>query len=192
MKLNNCEKGRSMVEMMGYMAVAMSVIVAIGKIVTNAFNEHKYGQAYIQLGDLAASISRAGAMEKDYSEVFKTPDDKMKLIPSSFRIAGNKVFHVFGGEVDVGVDSDDAGKFTVTFSGLRKKQCIELAVKDWRRNKNVDLYALGVNGNYYYWPVYSTESNTLPMSRAKLAGTSEKDTGACSRDTGNTIVWIFN
>lgn len=192
MKRNNCENGRSMVEMMGYMAVVMSVIVAVGKIVTNAFNEHKYSQASIQLGELAVSVAKAGAIEKDYSSVISSVNDKKKLVPTSFRVAGNKIFHVFGGEVDLSVDSSEPDKFSVTYKGLRRKQCIELAMKDWRRNKNVDLYALGVNGEYFYWPVYKKDSNSLPMTRAKLTGTSENDKGACSKDTGNTITWIFN
>lgn len=205
------EIGRSMVEMMGYMAVAMSVIIAIGKIVTSVFNEHKYSQASIQLGDLATAISKAGAMEKDYSEV-----NFSQYIPESYRVVGTKIFHVFGGEVQVGIlSNNDKDKFSVTFYGLKRRQCIELGMKDWRHNQNVDLYAEGVNGTFLYWPVYSAdeEGNTysgtsdaenggininqddvrsLPMKRVVLAGTDENDNGLCSRELGNVVTWIFN
>lgn len=190
MRFGTCEKGRSMVEMMGYMAVVMTVIVAVGKMVTNVFNEHKYSQASLQLGDLAGAISKAGAMEKDYSAV-----DFSKYIPNSFRVAGNKIFHVFGGEVVVAVASGDTGKFAVTFKGLRKKQCIELGMKEWRQNQNVDLYSIGVNNTFLYWPVYKSSlqpEESLPMTRIKLAGKGENDEGLCNLATGNTITWVFN
>lgn len=205
------EIGRSMVEMMGYMAVAMSVIIAIGKIVTSVFNEHKYSQATIQLGDLATAISKAGAMEKDYSEVSFN-----QYIPESYRVVGEKIFHVFGGEVSVGVLSDrDKDKFSITFYGLKRRQCIELGMKDWRHNQSVDLYAEGINGTFLYWPVYSADEDghtysgatdaenggfntnenderSLPMKRAVIAGTDENDNGLCDRELGNVVTWVFN
>lgn len=186
------EKGRSMVEMMGYMAVVMTVIVAIGKMVTNIFDEYKVSQASLQLSDLAAAISKAGAMEKDYKEVVDDVNGSHKYVPQSYRIAGNKIFNILGGEVTVD-KHDDGGKFSVIFSGLRRKQCIELAMKDWRRNQNVDLYALGVNGEFSFWPVYKSDAaGVLPMTRIRLTGKGENDLGLCNLATGNTVTWIFN
>lgn len=190
MKSGICEKGRSMVEMMGYMAVVMTVVVAVGKMVTNVFNEHKYSQASLQLGDLAGAISKAGAMEKDYSEV-----NFSKFIPTSFRVAGNKIFHVFGGEVDINAVNGEPDKFSITFKGLRRRQCIELGMKEWRQNQNVDLYSIGVNNTFLYWPVYKSSlepETSLPMTRIKLAGKGENEEGLCNLATGNTITWIFN
>jgi len=190
MMLRTNENGRSMVEMMGYMAVVMTVIVAIGKIVTNVFNEHKYSQASIQLSDLATAISKAGAMEKDYSQV-----NMAKYIPSTYKVAGGKIFHAFGGEVSVGAVSGDADKFSITFKNLKRKQCIELGMKDWHHNRNVDLYSIGVNNTYSYWPVYKNESGTndsLPMTRIILAGKEADEKGLCNLDVNNTITWIFN
>lgn len=191
LKRKICEKGRSMVEMMGYMAVVMTVIVAIGKIVTNAFDEHKFSQASLQLGDLAAAVSKAGAVEKDYSSV-----DFSKVIPSTYRVVGSKIFHVFGGEVTLGTVSGDKSKFSIAFKGLRRKQCIEMAMKDWRRNQNVDLYSVCVNGACLYWPVYGydggTPKGTLPIKRAMVTGTSENDKGLCSLEINNVVTWVFN
>lgn len=190
MMLRTNENGRSMVEMMGYMAVMMTVIVAIGKIVTNVFNEHKYSQASIQLSDLATAISKAGAMEKDYSQV-----NMANYIPSTYKVAGDKIFHAFGGEVSVGSVSGDPDKFSITFRNLKRKQCIELAMKDWRHNRNVDLYSIGVNNTYLYWPVYKSGvglNDSLPMTRIMLTGKTANEKGLCNLDVNNTVTWIFN
>ena len=68
-------------------------------------------------------------------------------------------------------------------------------------NKNIDLYAIIINSNnYWYWPAYTTftevegvvADNTLPVTRAAVAGTDINDKGQCDRDTNNVIMWIFN
>ena len=105
MKHNYSERGRSMVEMMGYLAVMMAVVIAIGRIVTNAFDTHRYSTATLQLTELATSIVKAGAIDVDYREILQdingegnenglngaNGENKMNLIPSSFRRAGNKI-----------------------------------------------------------------------------------------------------
>lgn len=192
MRYRTFESGRSMVEMMGYMAVAMTLIVAVGRIVSNAFEEHRYSVASVQLGDLAAAISAAGAMETDYSAVV---NNVKSYVPTSFRVAGNNIYHTFGGKVIVSVPGTDKDKFAIEYKGLRRKQCIELGMKSWERNRNVDLYGIIVNGSGYYWPVYKSgvsDTYKLPMTRARLTGTSDGDNGACDKASDNEITWIFN
>lgn len=191
------QKGRSMVEMMGYMAVVLTVVAAIGNLVSHAYDEFKYSKASMQVSDLAAAIVRSSAVDTDYSSVtgmVGSVNDKGKqIIPKSFRVVGNKIYHAFGGEVNVGVMSGDATKFFIRFTKLKRKQCIELAMKEWQNNQSVDLYQIAVNSHYWYWSVYSDVSSsdgTLPIKRSAVAGTGSGN-GQCS-DNNNTIMWVFN
>ena len=223
------EKGRSMVEMMGYMAVAISLVASVGHLVAKAFDEYKYSKAYIQLSDLVGSIVRASAIDADYQEVVKMVNGEsieasknkegQKLIPGSYRRIGNTLYHAFGGKVTISLPPVDGGinlgeaineaedetahsdKFAVTFEGLTRKQCIEMALKDWNNNKNIDLYAIIINSaHYWYWPAYTvfTEvegvvvDNTLPVTRVAVTGTGDDDEGQCDREINNSIMWIFN
>ena len=214
-RFNNSERGRSMVEMMGYLAIMMSIIVAIGKIVSNAFDTHKYSTASLQLAELVSSIVKAGAIDVDYGEIItdiKGGENKLNLIPSSYRRAGNKVFHVFGGEVKVDcsliADSGNdkapcsgyrVDQFSVTFDHLSKKQCIELAMKNWGGNQYVDLFALKVNDTFWFWPAYGTDSGDdvtsankiFPVKRALLTGTTDSN-AVCKPSDDNVITWVFN
>ncbi|MBQ9271577.1 MAG: hypothetical protein IJ218_04875 [Alphaproteobacteria bacterium] len=223
------EKGRSMVEMMGYLMVMMSVIVAIGKIVTAAFNNHRYSTATTQLTELATSMVKAAALDVDYRFVIDdiNGDNKMNIIPSSFRIAGKKIFHVFGGEVKVGnspfqecagvTDNDGncsgeykerVDQFQIQYTKLNKKQCVELAMKNWQKNQYTDLYAMDINGHTWFWIAYGDEKGgavklaestcssdaktcAFPVSRARLSGTGGNDVGQCA-ESNNTITWVFN
>ena len=212
MKLYSLQQGRSMVEMMGYMFVVLTVVVAIGNLVTNVFEEHKYSRASIQLTDLVGIIVKAAAIDPDYKDVVNmingTSDDAnknaegKKMIPYSFRIVSdggkNILYHVFGGEAKITLnpldEEDGDNKFGITFTGLTRKQCMELAIKDWQKNQYADLYAVKINSNdVWYWPVYKASPiNSLPITRAKLTGTTAEDMGLCSENgKKNQVMWVF-
>lgn len=207
--------GRSMVEMMGYIAVVMTVTVGIGRMISSVYGDYKFSKASMQITDFANTISKAGAIEEDYTLIVDmingtgtaTSEQKaegLKMIPSSFRVKGRKIFHAFGGEVKVGIPaaSDVSGsnyenKFYITFYNLNRNQCIDLAVKDWLQNKYADLYAIVINGTSgaaWYWPAYySSGDNELPVKRSAVAGTSvTEDDGQCKDNNSNTIMWVFN
>ena len=120
---------------------------------------------------------------------------------------GTNFYHIFGGQAKVEVYTPD--KFAVIFENLRKKQCIEMGMKDWSKNQYADLYAIYINDKYkWYWPAYGNDSgsestdiaNELPVTRAKLTGVgggdesiSEADrNGQCEDNSSNKIMWIFN
>ena len=223
MKHNYSERGRSMVEMMGYLAVMMAVVIAIGRIVTNAFDTHRYSTATLQLTELATSIVKAGAIDVDYREILQdingegnenglngaNGENKMNLIPSSFRRAGNKIYHVFGGTVTVGCslfvnsvsgeetcDGNRVDQFSIKFDHLSQKQCTELAMKNWQANKYIDLFALRVNGAMWFWPAYGSEdagsgNYVFPVKRVILTGTDD-DNAVCQPSDNNEITWVFN
>lgn len=226
-KYNYSERGRSMIEMMGYLAVMMSVVVAIGRIVSSAFDSHRYSTATLQVTELATSIVKAGAIDVDYSEILSDINgtNTMNLIPASFRRAGNKIFHVFGGEVliaaspmkdpDCVIKEGEAStkcfrvdQFSVTFTKLSKKQCVELAMKNWQSNQYVDLYALSINNNdWWFWSAYGNKSGSpvsiedgncddtghtcvFPVKRSALTGTTGE--GQCVEGDENSLTWVFN
>jgi len=210
------ESGRSMVEMMGYMAIAIVLTASVGQLVYKAFNDYKFSKASIQLTELANVISRAGAIEPSYDNVVamisgtseRALDNQegRKMIPSSFRVSNiagaRRIYHAFGGLVTLGStnpeDSLNAGaKFMITFAGLNKKQCVDLALKDWSKNKYSDLDSIVINDQYkWYWPIYGVSEGdavaglfTFPVTREAVIGL--EDGGQC-RDEDNTVQWFFN
>ena len=210
MNTKNNQSGRSMVEMMGYLMVTMSLIVAIGSIVSSAFDNHKYSVASLQLGELVGGIVKSSAIDVDYTQVINNINaGKREFIPNTFRVVGTKIYHAFGGEVSVGTCAsttsefckDREDKFFVVYDNLSRKQCIELALKDWSKNQYADLYALIIGSNVWYWQAYGTGDlksssgsgnvKAFQVQRSQLTGTSDTDTGACA-NSGNKIIWVFN
>ena len=192
------QSGRSMIEVMGYMAAVMAVIAGVSKIITGSYNQYKLSKASIQVSDLASVIVKASTVDPNYDDTvdaIKQGTNKgRRLLPSSFKMDNNKkIYHAFGGEATLGVLND---KFTITFTGLTREQCIELGMKEWINNKIVDLYGIDINGNKWTWPIYADTTSgisALPTKRSALAGKDLNDEGQCNKPgKSNSIMWIFN
>ncbi len=192
------QSGRSMIEVMGYMAAVMAVIAGVSKIITGSYNQYKLSKASIQVSDLASVIVKASTIDPNYDDTvdaIKQGTNKgRRLLPSSFKMDSNKkIYHAFGGETTLGILND---KFTITFTGLTREQCIELGMKEWINNKIVDLYGIDINGNKWAWPIYADTTSgisALPTKRSALAGKNLNDEGQCNKSgKSNSIMWIFN
>ena len=213
------ESGRSMVEMIGYMAVIITVTASIGQLVYKAFGEYKFSKASMQVTELANAITKAGAIEANYgrivdmingeSSVAADNEEGVRMIPSSFKVRGHSIYHAFGGTVTVGTPSagsaDTSAKFSITFHDLNYKQCVDLALKDWSKNKYVDLDSIfifkkneetadGAGATAaWYWPIYGSPYGTfaLPVKMVDVAGTDDTP-GQCQDNDLNSIMWVFN
>ena len=192
------QSGRSMIEVMGYMAAVMAVIAGVSKIITGSYNQYKLSKASIQVSDLASVIVKASTIDPNYDDTvdaIKQGTNKgRRLLPSSFKMDSNKkIYHAFVGEATLGILND---KFTITFTGLTREQCIELGMKEWINNKIVDLYGIDINGNKWAWPIYADTTSgisALPTKRSALAGKDLNDEGQCNKSgKSNSIMWIFN
>ena len=202
----NTETGRSMVEVMGYMVVSMFLIAGVAKIVTSAYGEYKLSQASMQLSDLAKTIVKVSAADTDYRNTIENIKD---YLPKSYRVVGDNIYNVFGGQVEIRVpDYEFSGhpgdQFSITYSELDRDQCIALMTKDWINNRVVDLDYIrlenektSTSGKYWYWPVYHPASSgdyELPVKMADVAGTDGKtdDSGNALCLSSNKITWVFN
>lgn len=190
------QHGRSMVEVIGYMGAVMAIVAGVGKMVSGAYNDYKISKASQQLSDLASAIVRASTTYPNYRETVQNINDRtsegLNLIPSTFRVAGSKTFHAFGGETTLGTRDN---MFYIRYDGLTREQCIELGMKDWINNKIVDLAFLIVNDIDWCWPANKESENdcpTLPTKRSILAGADDNDDGQCNKETDNFIIWYFN
>ena len=200
------QSGRSMIEVMGYMAAVMAVIAGVSKIITGSYNQYKLSKASIQVSDLASVIVKASTVDPNYGDtVDAIKQGTNKLLPSSFKMDSNKkIYHAFGGEVTLGhppYENEhhtccDLNKFYIKFENLTREQCIELGMKEWINNKIVDLYGIDINGNKWAWPIYADTTSgisALPTKRSALAGKDLNDDGQCNKPgKSNSIMWIFN
>lgn len=184
------QSGRSMVEMLGVLAIIG--VLSVGGIAgySKAMAKFKLTKAMDQLTMLLANIRTTYAGMQSYNGLTAANARLYGLAPGDMNgAAAGTLVNAFGGSVLVdAVDhngADNSMGFAVTYNGLTKEACMNLATADW---------GMGIDG--------------LAISAALVAGTPGAPTAgmlaadlplplddandACtSASDSNAITWFF-
>ncbi|MBS4772892.1 MAG: hypothetical protein KHX55_01290 [Proteobacteria bacterium] len=133
-RLSNSEQsGRSMVEMLGVLAIIG--VLSVGGIsgYSKAMAKFKLTKAQDQLTMLLMNIRTAYATSPSYAGLNAANAVAYNLAPSDM-IAGSTLHNAFGGAVTIATSAlngvADVG-FSIKFDGLGKETCASLASTDW-------------------------------------------------------------
>ena len=162
--MNINESGRSMMEMLG--VIAIIGILTVGGIAgySKAMEKYYVNKAAGQISYILAHLRSLYRGQMDYRGLDSTSSyvviDKTKAFPSEMGSKGT-YHNPFGGTVtaksagkDVAENKDDDGNFLsyddelafiLTYTGVPRSACIGLATIDWGTGSNGGLVALGIN-----------------------------------------------
>jgi len=133
-KHNNInESGRSMIEMLGVLAIIG--VLSVGGIAgySKAMMKYRVNKTIEQISMIIANTQTFFQSQKKserYADVYnKDIWKKAKLIPDEMW-DGDSVKNIFGGDFEMETGSN-VGDFVVEFRGLPTEACIELATLDW-------------------------------------------------------------
>ncbi|MDO4162466.1 MAG: hypothetical protein Q4D80_05650 [Pseudomonadota bacterium] len=139
MKIN--EKGRSMIEMLGVLAII--AVLTVGGIAgySKAMHKYKMNKSIQQITDIVFNIRSLFANERDYKGVnsifLKNPDliSEGMVIDSDMPVLRNALNHVIavysGGGYSLR-DEGDYGSFAIYIHDINnKRECVELVTRDW-------------------------------------------------------------
>ena len=153
MKIN--ESGRSMIEMLGVLAIIG--VLSVGGIAgySKAMSKYRVNKTVDQISHIAANTRILFGSQTSYAALgasasaAKTIIDKAKLFPQEMGSDGN-YYNPFQGKVDIKsakrFKGDTADKaFVVTYEGIPEEACVDLATLDWGTGSGGGLVALGVN-----------------------------------------------
>ena len=141
--MKNNEQGRSMIEMLGVLAIVGLLSVAGISLYTKALYQRKIANTIDQVSELMANIRNAYRSRRDYnlpnswkacSGAENEICDKRGLAPDSMVNEDGTLRHALGGTVTVG--GGDGKKFTVEISGgtLDRHACTRIVTSDWGKN----------------------------------------------------------
>lgn len=185
--LHSEQKGRSMIEALGYISVMIMITVSVAAAVNSGYYKFRLGRINQQLTDLKKVISQRWVAAENYEDVkFETLVEE-GILPSSLK-DGNKKdvgIHAFTGTVKIGSEND-GDAFSITFEGLPPDACHELGSRLWIVNDGSDLDKIDINGKTWCWK-YSTSSGCNYELPAKLNDVST----ACEKSWRNKIIWYF-
>lgn len=206
--MKNCERGRSMIEMLGVLAI-VGILTAGGiSGYSKAMQKIKRDKVVTQLSLLVMNIRSIFFNQTDYSNLSEGILVKAGMVPSEMYDASAassssvELKHALGGMVYVFQSFNAEGKkraFEVYLEGLTKDVCLALATTDWGMDnasgfealyvgtgevagalmENVHIPAVSRPENGIYTP--GQHANAVPLT---IAGA----TGACGCSGATCVV----
>ena len=128
------QSGRSMIEMLGVLAIIG--VLSVGGIAgySKAMNKFKTNKVADNVSMLVANIKTLYAQQKDYTDLDNANAVSMGVVPDELGTTED-LTNAFNGTVKISEASSTAGgdkkAFTLTFNGLSREACITLATNDW-------------------------------------------------------------
>ena len=211
------ESGRSMIEMLGVLAIIG--VLSVGGIAgySKAMMQFKINKSINQVSEIVANVRTLYAQQKTCEGLNISTALSMGAIPDDLSTVSGRysVSNIFGGYIDVncvyaGYDKPDVytKSFSIVFEGMPKEACVALATKDWGSASSTGLTAMQVydgdlSGYYLGSADYNCEgSGDDPSSFIQACTNGSTPTvpispslvsGAC-KCSGNycAIAWFFN
>lgn len=168
MKTN--ENGRSMIEMLGVLAIIG--VLSVGGIAgySKAMSKYRTNKMIDQATMLITNIRTMFAQQQSYTGLNNARAVNLALVPEEMIVApgtvidddkangtgGRRLRNVFSGEVLIDsspIDADDKGSdnkgeaaFKVSFFGISRDACIQVATSDWGAGSSSGLIGMHIWG----------------------------------------------
>ena len=157
MKIN--ESGRSMIEMLGVLAIIG--VLSVGGIAgySKAMSKYRTNKMIDQATMLITNIRTMFAQQQSYAQLNNSRAVNLALVPEEMIVnpgtemnddATRKLRNVFSGDVVIDsspIDEDDTAKegaFKVSFYGISRDACIQVATSDWGAGSSSGLVGLHI------------------------------------------------
>ena len=159
------ESGRSMIEMLGVLAIIG--VLSVGGIAgySKAMNKFKTNQVADQVSMLIANIKTMYAQQNSYEGLNNVTAVDMGLVPDELgttagrgeagsgtnKHATQELTNSFNGQVYISATTSVKGKndnlaFYIIYTGLSKEACITLATNDWGSSFSSGLIGMQAKG----------------------------------------------
>ena len=163
MKIN--ESGRSMIEMLGVLAIIG--VLSVGGIAgySKAMSKYRTNKMIDQATMLITNIRTMFAQQQSYTGLNNSRAVNLALVPEEMIVAPGtpmndedtrRLRNVFSGEVLIGsspIDAQDEGTdkkgeaaFKVSFFGISRDACIQVATSDWGAGSSSGLIGMHIWG----------------------------------------------
>lgn len=169
MKNINNQTGRSMIEMLGVLAIIG--VLSVGGIAgySKAMMQYKINKTVDQISQIAGNIRTLFASQKDYKaldngtgSINYTLIKKAHLVPDEMWNTGQTAIeNPFGGSVSIMSAGKKQGLedwkgFGIYLSSIPEEACMALATYDWGSGTSSGLVAVGINAGSPYALTHDT------------------------------------
>ena len=192
------ESGRSMIEMLGVLAIIG--VLSVGGIAgySKAMNKFKTNKVADNVSMLVANIKTLYAQQNTYTGLNNVTAVDMGVVPDELvvkRASGattQSLINAFNGPVFIsasnGTNGTDGKAFIIEFTELSREACITLATNDWGSGYSSGLIAIAAKGN-------KADSHTTPTAKTSTLdaiyigaeGSADDDGGQAIATPGGTV-----
>ena len=206
MKTN--ETGRSMIEMLGVLAIIG--VLSVGGIAgySKAMNKFKTNKVADNVSMIVTNIRTLYAQQNNYAGLNNITAIQMGVVPDELgtNATSGTLTNAFLGGVNIGtatVTSLDAGTsganrgFFLTMNGLTKEACVTLAANDWGSGYSAGYVGMTVSGSAQTSYSTSFAVNCTDRGASKWCASqgpmqvSQAATGCSATGNTNSITWVF-
>ena len=182
----NEQSGRSMVEMLGVLAIIG--VLSVGGIAgySKAMTKFKINKSMDQISMLVANIRTLFSGQRNYSGLNNANAISFGIIPGEMDGGGAVITNAFAGNVTIGTDTVNGNAnaaFTIKYEGLGQEACVTMATSDWGSGSSSGLVCMAVSDDGGDGTSYS--GTDLPISLISAAAQCGCDTATCS------IEWTY-
>ncbi len=157
--MRNNENGRSMIEMLGVLAIIG--VLSVGGIAgySKAMSKYRVNKTIDQISHIAANTRILFSSQKSYAAITDDVIYKAKLFPQeTMKLSGSTYTFTnpFAGGIEMspaarfdatenGTEKTNKKAFMLKYDGIPQEACIDLATIDWGTGSGGGLVAMGVN-----------------------------------------------
>ncbi len=149
MFINN-QTGRSMIEMLGVLAIVGVLSVGGLDMISKARENKKIAELLGGVSNLGATLvqqrKHAGEVYSDYSGNYTMFIKQIGKIPAGFTFDSSVFKTALGATVKANAEDDD-GLVIVTVSKLKKEACVKVATNNWGNRNSSRFVGLAVSSS---------------------------------------------
>lgn len=149
--MRNNEQGRSMIEMLGVLAIVG--VLSVGGIAgySKAMAKFKTNKAIDQINMISTNIRTLYSSQRNYDGLSVSLAKKVNLIPAEMydTVSDSTITNAFGGTVSLSVgeatDANDKKAYIIDIDKIPSAACITIVTTDWGSDSDSGLIAMGAN-----------------------------------------------
>ena len=178
--LKNNELGRSMIEMLGVLAIVG--VLSVGGVAgySKAMTKFKLNKTIEQISTIIANVENLFAHQRNYRGLDLDVAVNAKIIPDEM-ITDDGVVNSFGGSVSIfasKTDDDENGAYVVAFSGIPASECAFFGLNNFV-GENVIAFSYGLLGSDDDDDDEHGECDTSDFDLNEITESSEPLEGSC-------------
>ena len=193
-RIHTQESGRSMVEMLGVLAIVG--VLSVGGIAgySQAMSKFKVTKAMDQVQTIITNIRTLYASQRTYTSLTAPQAQAMGILTEE-SINGSTGLNPFGGTIEFGVGSraGTARSFTIKYGSLTGEACVKMATADWGADQSSGLLSIKMEGG--------TTAKTCTWATSAAGGVSKGDcdlpvtietaADACGTNQDGAVTWEY-